>query len=95
MGAQGQIVINFGAGSDRATVNVTGQAGILASSLCEAWIDATAPATAEHTQDEHEMAAAGIGISCTAIVAGTGFTIVAASAVGIVAGHFNLAWVWN
>ena len=97
MGASGQIVIDFGAapGSDRATVALIGQAAILAGSLCEAWIDATHAATADHTQDEHSMAAAGIGITCQTIVAGTGFTIVAASAVGMVIGKWNLNWVWN
>ena len=98
MGAQGQIVIDFGATmTDRATVAVTGQPGILASSLCEAWIDATVAAgTVDHTTDEHSMAATSIGITCQSIVAATGFTIVAAAGPdGPVRGKFNLAWVYN
>jgi hypothetical protein len=98
MGAQGQIVIDFGAAmTDRATVAVTGQAAILAGSLCEAWIDATVAAgTVDHTADEHSMAASSVGISCQSIVAGTGFTIVAAAGPdGPVRGKFNVAWVWN
>jgi len=66
------------------------------ASLAEAWLDATAPATPDHSPDEHSMAAAGgIGITCQAIVAGTGFTIVAASSMGPVIGKWNVAWVWN
>jgi hypothetical protein len=97
MGASGQTVVDFGAapGSDRATVAVTGQTGILASSLCESWLDATVAATADHSPDEHSMASTQVGITCQAIVAGTGFTIVAASAIGPITGKFNVAWVWN
>jgi len=95
--ATGQTVIDFGAfpGSDRATVAVTGQSSILATSLVEAWLDATVAGTADHSPDEHSMAAAGgVGITCQAIVAGTGFTIVGASSIGRVVGKFNVAWAW-
>ena len=99
MGAQGQAVIDFGVapGDERATVAIIGQAAILASSLVEAWLDATVAATADHTPDEHSMAAAGgVGITCQTIVAGTGFTIVASSErAGMMIGKFNVAWVWN
>jgi hypothetical protein len=98
VGAQGQAVINFGSSmTDTANIAITGQAGILSTSLCEAWIDATVAAgTVDHTQDEHSMAVSSVGISCTAIVAGTGFTIVAACGPnGPVRGQFNVAWVWN
>lgn len=98
MGAQGQAVVDFGVapGNDRGTVVVTGQAGILASSLCEAWLDATVAATADHTPDEHSMAATDFGVTCQTIVAGTGFTIVISTdRSGRAIGKFNVAWVWN
>ena len=49
MGAQGSTTLTFGAfpGGSDASVTVTGQAGILAGSLVEAWI--LPAATADHT----------------------------------------------
>src|SRR5690349_1601062 len=79
MGAQGQSVIDFGAfpGTDKTTVAVTGQTGISAASLCEAWLDATHAATADHSVDEHVVESGNMTILCRDIVAGTGFTITA------------------
>lgn len=97
MGAQGSAVVNFGAapGTDKASVAVTGQVAIGASSLCESWIDPTIAPTTDHSVDEHIMGAAMIGVSCSAIVAGTGFTINAATQYGAMVGKFNVSWVWN
>ncbi len=101
MGAQGQGIIDFGAfpGSDIATLVITGQAAILAGSLCEAWLDATASATTDHSVDEHIAESGNMTILCKAIVAGTGFTIVAKTVMdtaGInIYGKWNVAWVWN
>lgn len=98
-GHTGAAVLDFGAspGSDRATLVVVGQTGILSSSRCLAWLDAIAAATADHTQDEHSMAAAGgVGLTCQALVAGTGFTIVASSErYGPMIGKFNVLWMWE
>jgi hypothetical protein len=66
-------MLDFGAfpGASDANVVVTGQAGILAGSLVEAWL---LPAdTADHKADEHRVET--IQIMAGAIVAGTGFTI--------------------
>jgi hypothetical protein len=72
---QGTTTVNFGAfpGASDASVAVTGQAGILANSLAEAWIFPVA--TADHSADEHWVET----IDCWAmtVVAGTGFTITA------------------
>ncbi len=73
MGAQGQTTINFGSfpGTTDTTVVITGQNSISATSLVEAWIQATT--TSDHSVDEHwidfPLVTAGN------IVAGTGFTI--------------------
>jgi hypothetical protein len=75
MSGQGTTTVNFGAfpGSSDTTVAVTGQAGILAGSLVEAWMYPTA--TADHTADEHWVET--IQVVAGNIVAGTGFTIYA------------------
>jgi hypothetical protein len=75
MGAQGTAEVDFGAfpGKSDASVVVTGQTGIVAGSLVEAWIR---PAdTADHLHDEHLVES--IRVVAGSIVAGTGFTIYA------------------
>lgn len=104
MGAQGTATINFGAfpGATDATVAVTGQAGILAGSLVEAWI--LPAATADHSADEHWVDPP--QITAGNVVAGTGFTIYGKVREGDgvgdrransarVYGQWNVAWVWN
>lgn len=73
MGAQGTATLDFGAfpGKSDASVDVTGQSGIVSGSLVEAWI--RPEATADHTADEHM--AESLKIIAGNIVAGTGFTI--------------------
>jgi hypothetical protein len=75
MGAQGTTTIDFGAfpGKSDASVAVTGQAGILAGSLVEAWL--VPVATADHSADEHMLET--IKIFAGNIVPGTGFTVYA------------------
>lgn len=55
MGASGTTTIDFGAfpGATDATVDVTGQAGYVAASEVEAWIQPIA--TADHSVDEHVL----------------------------------------
>ena len=75
MGAQGSTTVNFGAfpGASDALAVVTGQSGILAGSLVEAWV---LPAdTADHSADEHWIET--LKIIAGNIVPGTGFTIYA------------------
>jgi hypothetical protein len=73
MAAQGTATLDFGAfpGGSDTSVAVTGQTGILAGSLAEAWLF---PAlTTDHTADEH--IAESIRVAAGNVVAGIGFTI--------------------
>lgn len=73
MAGSGTTTIDFGAfpGTTDATVTVTGQTGISAGSLVEAWVYPTA--TADHTVDEHWVDPP--DVKAGNVVAGTGFTI--------------------
>lgn len=75
MGASGSTTIDFGAfpGASDASVAVTGQAGIVAGSLVEAWI--LPDATADHSADEHMLETIKVFADRDSIIAGTGFTI--------------------
>jgi hypothetical protein len=55
MGANGRTTIDFGAfpGSSHASVDVSGQTGLVADSEVEAWLIPVA--TADHTADEHKV----------------------------------------
>jgi hypothetical protein len=111
MAAQGTTTLNFGTfpGSTDTTVVITGQAGISAGSLVEAWIYPTA--TADHNVDEHWVDPP--EVYAGNVVAGTGFTIygVLKKRTDITAivdsqrqkkvdspmtyGQWTVAWVWN
>jgi hypothetical protein len=69
----GTATIDFGAfpGSSHASVVVTGQAGIVAGSVVQAWIRPVA--TADHSADEHMLET--LKVHASSIVAGTGFTV--------------------
>lgn len=73
MGATGTTTIDFGAfpGKSDASVDVTGQTGILAGSLVEAWI--RPDDTADHTADEHMVET--LRVFAANIAPGVGFTI--------------------
>jgi hypothetical protein len=96
VGAQGHAIVDFGASyRTDASLAITGQAAILGSSFVEAWLDATVAATADHTPDEHVIEAPWIGVTCSDIVAGTGFTIrLAAGGPYSMYGEWNVSWVW-
>jgi len=70
---KGTDILDFGAfpGKSDASVNITGQTGIVSGSLVEAWIRPAA--TADHTADEHMVET--LHVFAGNIVAGTGFTI--------------------
>ena len=106
MGAQGTATLDFGAfpGKTDASVAVTGQAGIAAGSLVEAWIFPTA--TADHTVDEHWVDPP--EVFAGNVVAGTGFTIYGVlkkrCEIGpqnrsvdapMIYGKWSVGWVWN
>lgn len=73
VGTTGTAVLQFGGypGASDASVAVTGQAGIVAGSVVEAWL--RLEATGDHSADEHWVES--IEVYAGNIVAGTGFTI--------------------
>lgn len=73
MATTGVATLDFGAfpGKSDASVDVTGQAGIVSGSLVEAWIRPVA--TSDHSADEHMVET--LKVVAGNIVAGTGFTI--------------------
>ena len=107
---QGTVVLDFGAfpGASDASVAVTGQSGILAGSLVEAWT--ALAASTDHSADEHRVET--LSVKAGNIVAGTGFTVYgvnvnqneeregARSKATVLReprlyGKFNVNWVWN
>lgn len=101
MGAQGLAVLDFGAlpGKSDASVTVTGQTGILASSLVQAEIRPVD--SIDHSADEHMLET--MKVWAATIVAGTGFTIyginmsqLASQGMGTrIHGRWNVFWVWS
>lgn len=90
-GAAGTTVVDFGsAGATDASVAVTGQTGIAATSAVLAQIQATA--SADHTADEHRVEE--IDVSAGSITAGTGFTIYAKTRNFPLYGKWSVAWSW-
>lgn len=109
--AQGTTTVNFGAfpGATDSAVTVTGQSGILGTSLVEAWVFPTG--TADHSADEHWVD--GPQVVAGNISAGNGFTIYATAKPQTdanvptdsrrgnnnnsarVYGSWTVAWVWN
>ncbi len=90
MGATGSAVLDFGTSSKpAASVDVTGQASIVADSKIEAFVRLVA--TADHSIDEHRLEQ--LKIMAGNIVAGTGFTIYG-EAYPQTSGLWNVDWVW-
>lgn len=73
-----------------ATLVITGQAGILAASQAEAWVQPIV--TVDHSEDEHIIE--NITVKCGAIVPGTGFTIYG-QCDSPTYGKFTVQWIWN
>jgi len=90
----GTAVIDFGAfpGANESAVVVTGQASIGPGSKVEAYFMAD-DTTPDHTASDHRYAAALIGLSCGAIVAGDGFTVFGCCTQKL-QGAFMVRWVW-
>jgi len=91
---QGTATIDFGAspGSNEASIAVTGQSSILATSKVEAYIMAD-DTTADKTASDHQYAACFINLTCGTPTASTGFTIYGRSTEKM-QGTFALRWVW-
>ena len=99
MATAGTATIDFGnapAKQTEASIAVTGQTSILASSKVEAWIMPTAVADPNgHSEDEHRIESIKLTVPVSTIVAGTGFTIWGECLVGTTNGKFLVQWVWN
>ena len=90
----GTAVIDFGSfpGTSEASVAVTGQTDILATSKAEAYIMAD-DSTADKTASDHRYAPCLIGLTCGTPVVGDGFTIYG-RCLDKLQGTFALRWVW-
>jgi hypothetical protein len=92
--AIGTATIDFGAfpGSNEASIAVTGQTSISATSKVESFVmgDET---SGTHTASDHRYFAALVGLTCGTPSAGIGFTIYARSTEKLT-GTFALRWVW-
>ena len=92
MATTGTATLNFGAspgGTDAQTV-ITGQAGILAGSMVDAWISPAV--TADHGVDEHWLEP--LQVMAGNIVPGTGFTVYGTALNGLAYGQYNVMWIW-
>ena len=96
----GSTTLNFGTAASKTldtSVAVTGQTGILAGSKVEAYMMGNT--TADHSADEHVMAASMFRLTCGDVIAGTGFTIYAVCedylAKAGLTGQFTIQWVWS
>lgn len=87
---QGQSTLDFGSGSDAASLVVTGQGGISTASTIIPFM--MADSTADHNAYEHVMAP--IRLVCGDVVDDVGFTIFATSDV-ILTGTFIVRWQWQ
>lgn len=90
----GTATINFGAfpGANEASVAVTGQASISATSKVEAYVMGDDTASG-HTASDHRYFAMLVGLSCGTPTAATGFTVYARCAEKM-QGAFTIRWVW-
>lgn len=90
----GTATIDFGAfpGANEASVAVTGQTGISATSKVDTWVMAD-DTTSDHTANDHRYLPLFAVFSATTPTAGTGFTIHARSTQRL-QGTFQVRWIW-
>lgn len=94
--AQGTATINFGATpTDEASIAVTGQATISATSLVEAWIMGDVSTADNNAADHEALAYAAAMPVVTSRVAGTGFTIWVRLLAGWAKGTYKVQWAWS
>jgi hypothetical protein len=91
---QGTAILSFGAhpGSNEASVAVTGQGSIVATSNAEAYVMAEVYVT--KTANDHSYFAMLAALTCGVPTAATGFTIYAKSSEKLT-GDFKVHWVWT
>lgn len=90
--ATGTATIDFGTGANEASIAVTGQTTISATSKAEAYVMAD-DTTSDHTASDHRYFAALAALSCGTPSTGVGFTIHGRS-VEKLSGTFALRWIW-
>lgn len=91
----GTATISFGATPQaEASVVVTGQTGILATSFVNVWI-MQSDSTGTNTTDEHAFAAVSMRLSVGSLVVGVGFTIYATCMFGGATGDFKIKYSYN
>ena len=90
----GTATLDFGAfpGSNEASVAVTGQTEILATSKVEAYVMGD-DATSDHTAADHRYFSMLCGLSCGTPTVGAGFTVYGRCAEKL-QGTFQIRWVW-
>lgn len=95
LAAFGTAIIDFGSfpGSNEATVTVTGQTAILATSKAQVFIMAD-DTSFDHTANDHRWAAALVSLTCGTPTLGTGFPIYANSLEQL-QGTFSVRWTWS
>ena len=94
MGAQGTVIVDFGAmPSMEAIATVDGQGDILTSSKAEAWIMASS--TSDNDTVAHSFGGVSFRFTCTIPTMGSGFDIYVTCLAGAASGAFEICWVWN
>lgn len=92
---QGTVEINFGVhpGNNEASIAITGQTSISATSSVEAYVMAD-DTTTTHTANDHKYFVAFASLTCGTPTAGTGFTIYARS-LDKLSGSFKVHYIWS
>jgi len=90
----GVVELDFGSTPvNEGSVTVTGQTGILSTSVVDATV--MARSTADNTSTDHKFAANALRFSVSEPIANTGFTITAYCLIGLVTGKFAVNWRWS
>ena len=90
----GTATLDFGTGSNEASVAVTGQATISATSKVDAFVMAD-DSTGSHTAADHRYFACLVGLTCgtPSLTSGGSFTIYATSFQKL-QGTYTVRWAW-
>ena len=88
----GTVTIDFGSGSNLASIAVTGQTSITATS--SVWLELVADASGSHTANDAAYAAIFVHLTASTPSAGTGFTIYATCA-DKMTGTYKIRWTWS
>jgi len=87
----GSATIDFGSGTNEASVSITGLGTIVSTDKCEAWM--MSEASSDHSEKDHRFANLFIKLTCSAPTTGVGFTIYANSQYKMT-GTFTVRYVW-